>query len=66
MSKPENMFPCEMGQSCDRCDAVRCPLISEDHRKAILQDKALKQMELADRCNDDYECDRDCDDESFN
>lgn len=64
MGKPENMFPCEMGQGCEGCDAVKCPIISEDHRKAIMQEKALRQMDSVDCCNDDYEHDHDCDDES--
>jgi hypothetical protein len=65
MSKSE-IFPCEMGQGCEGCNVVKCPLISEDHRKAILEERALKQMELSDCCNDDYECDQDCDNESCN
>lgn len=54
MSKPKNMFPCEMGQSCDGCDASKCPLISIEHKKAILEEKLMKKWESMKRFSDKF------------
>jgi hypothetical protein len=54
MNKPENMFPCEIGRSCDGCDASRCPLISIEHRKAILEEQKMQKWESAKRFSDKF------------